>query len=144
LNKKNTAGRHAIGARKQSRKHSQHCNETPKEHDGVPILKKKISTDQQLILIGTDVPTPSAKKGQARPTPDHGPHSVPDNRTRCQLLIGRIIDRFTQTECKTVFAQSVGQSAPSKIAIRVREMPKLHSPRRALPSHCAAFDGVAF
>src|SRR5258707_15398863 len=23
-------------------------------------------------------------------------------------------------------------------------MPKLHSPQRALPSHCAAFDGVAF
>src|SRR6202035_4937073 len=33
--------RHAVGARKQSRKHSQHCDETPKEHDSVPIPEKR-------------------------------------------------------------------------------------------------------
>src|SRR5258706_11167511 len=75
--------RHAIGARKQSRKHSEHCNETPKEHQGVPIPKKKISSDQQSILIEADVPTVSAKKGQTKPTSDHVSHTVPDNRTRC-------------------------------------------------------------
>jgi hypothetical protein len=63
IEEEKTTCRHAIGARKQSRKHSKHCNETPKEHDGVPILKKKISTDQQSILIEADVPTVSAKKG---------------------------------------------------------------------------------
>jgi hypothetical protein len=29
------------------------------------------------------VPTVSAKKWQTKPTPDHVPHTIPDNRTRC-------------------------------------------------------------
>src|ERR1700737_1107366 len=60
-----------------------HCNETHQEHDGVAILKEKISTDQQSILIEADVPTVSAKKGQPEATPDHVSDTVPDNRTRC-------------------------------------------------------------
>src|SRR6202011_1258567 len=83
IEEEKTTCRHAIGARKQGSKHSQHCNETPKEHDGVPILKKKISADQQSILIEADIPTVSAKKGQTKPTPDHVSQTVPDNRTRC-------------------------------------------------------------
>jgi hypothetical protein len=75
--------RHAVGARKQSRKHSQHCDETPKEHDSVPIPEKKISTDQQAILIEADAPTVSAKKGQTELTPDHLSHTIPDNRAGC-------------------------------------------------------------
>src|SRR5258707_11036835 len=47
------------------------------------MLKEKISTDQQSILIEADVPTISAKKGQTELTPDHVSHAVPDNRTRC-------------------------------------------------------------
>jgi hypothetical protein len=47
------------------------------------MLKKKISSDQQSILIEADVPTVSAKKGQTKPTPDHVSHTVPDNRTGC-------------------------------------------------------------
>jgi hypothetical protein len=57
--------------------------ETPNEHDGVPVLEEKVSTDQQSILIEADVPTVSAKKGQTKPAPDHVSHTVPDNRTRC-------------------------------------------------------------
>jgi len=47
------------------------------------MLKEKISTDHQSIVIEADVPTVSAKKWQTKPTPDHVPHTVPDNRTRC-------------------------------------------------------------
>src|SRR6202011_6280784 len=83
IEEEKTTRRHAIGARKQSRKHSQHCNETPKEHDGVAVLKEEISTDQQSILIEADVPAVSAKKGQPEATPDHVSDTVPDNRTRC-------------------------------------------------------------
>ncbi|SHN78136.1 hypothetical protein SAMN05444170_3588 [Bradyrhizobium erythrophlei] len=45
--------------------------------------RKKISTDQQSILIGADPPTVSAKKGQTELTPDHVSHSIPDNRAGC-------------------------------------------------------------
>src|ERR1700730_4930877 len=82
--KKKTTCRHAIGARKQSRKHSWHCNETPKEHDDVSIPEEKISTDQQSILIEADVPAVSANKGQTKSTPDHVSNAVPDNGTRCR------------------------------------------------------------
>src|SRR6202163_2191477 len=47
------------------------------------MLKKQISTDHQSILIESDVPTVSAKKGQTKPTTDHVSHTVPDNSTRC-------------------------------------------------------------
>lgn len=76
-----TSCRHVIGAAKQSRKHSEHRNEPPKEHDGAPKPKKKISTDQQSILIEADVATVSVKKGQTKPTPDHVSGAVPDDRT---------------------------------------------------------------
>jgi hypothetical protein len=59
-------------------------DETPKEHDGVPIPEKKISADQQSILIEADVPAVSANKGQTKSTPDHVSNAVPDNGTRCR------------------------------------------------------------
>jgi hypothetical protein len=83
IEEEKTRCRQATGARKQSRKHSQHRYETPKKHDGAPVPKKKISTDQQSILIEPDVATVSVKKGQTKPPPDHVSGAVPDNRTRC-------------------------------------------------------------
>ena len=47
---------------------------------------KKISTDQQAILIDADVPTVSAEQRQTKSTADDVARAIPDNRTRgsCQ------------------------------------------------------------
>src|SRR5216684_1509689 len=49
---------------------------------------------------------------------------------------------ITGSDAIDVFAQSVGQSAPFQNRRPRPKMPKLHSPQRALPSHCSAFDGM--
>ena len=78
-----TSWRHVTAARQQSRKHSQHRNETPKEYDGAPKPKKKISANQQSIAIEADVVTVFVKKGQTNPPSDQVSGTVPDDRTRC-------------------------------------------------------------
>src|SRR5258705_10489729 len=64
-----TSWRHVTAARQQSHKHSQHGNETPKEYDGAPKRKKKISANQQSIAIGADVVTVFVNKGQTNQPP---------------------------------------------------------------------------
>src|SRR5258707_6314407 len=83
VEEKKASGRHVTAARQQSRKHSQHRNETPKEYDGAPKPKKKISANQQSIAIEADVVTVFVKKGQTNPPSDQVSGTVPDDRTRC-------------------------------------------------------------